>query len=67
MHDYDVHEFLYLNCGIYDPCVGGSGQYGHVVKLYLIFKKRIEIPLLQSCEVHVKLMDCYYMHCKPST
>lgn len=38
MHDYDVHEFLYLNCGIYDPCVRGSGQYGRVVKLFLILK-----------------------------
>lgn len=54
MHDYDVHECLYLNCGIYDPCVGGSGQYGHVVKLYLIFKQKKEIPLLQSCEIHAK-------------
>ena len=26
MHDYDVHEALYQNCEIHDPCVRGSGS-----------------------------------------
>ena len=26
MHDYDIHEALYLNCEIHDPWVKGSGS-----------------------------------------
>lgn len=38
LHNYDVHEALYINCEIHGPWVWGSGlgcdHYDHILKTY---------------------------------
>lgn len=43
VHGYDIHEVLYQNGEIHVPWVSGRvlglGRFGHIVKMYMIFKK----------------------------